>query len=108
MTVSGTIRQGGKKVKITILPDGTTEESEVKDSGRGSYSSVYQSDGRSTSISINGDPREFIIDQLTASLPLPEVLLPVISTVVMTLLHPLLLCGACCYCCCFQTGKVRT
>merc|ERR1712032_1421734 len=98
MTVSGTLVSAGKKVKITILPDGTTEEHE--EAAEGSYSAMYTSDGRSTSIHIEGDPREFIVDLVKSKVPLPAVVMSALSAAIFFLCHPLVLCAGCCYCCC--------
>jgi len=102
MTVSGTIVSQGKKIRITISPDGATEEQEESVSSGRSYSSIYTSDGRSTSIQINGDPRELILDLVKSNIPFPTLLMPAVSFVLFTVCHPLLICAACGYCCCFR------
>lgn len=38
--VSGTLVRDGKRISVTIRPDGTTEESEVSASGRANYRST--------------------------------------------------------------------
>jgi len=107
MTVSGTIAAGGKKVKITIHPDGSTEEHEGQ--AKGSYSTLYQSDGTSTSFHIEGDPRELVVDFMKSWLPLPSMLMPMVSMVIFTLCNPLLCCAGWFYCCCWRDpSKPRT
>merc|ERR1711879_2480 len=89
-TVTGTFVSEGKRVTITIYPDGTTQEHEEQARGGGSYSSVYRSDGRSTSIQISGDPREFLLDAVRNSgLPFAGLLMPVVSFLVFALCNPL-------------------
>eukprot|EP00933_Yihiella_yeosuensis_P074010 TRINITY_DN82825_c0_g1_i1.p1 TRINITY_DN82825_c0_g1~~TRINITY_DN82825_c0_g1_i1.p1 ORF type:complete len:222 (+),score=33.44 TRINITY_DN82825_c0_g1_i1:112-777(+) len=105
-TVTGTIVSGGKKKKLTIYPDGTTEESEEK--GSGAYSSVWESDGHSTSIQLSGDISGMVLDLLGPSIPLASFLLPVISMFFAFICNPLVCCGGCIYFCCFRGRKART
>ncbi|CAE8630675.1 unnamed protein product, partial [Polarella glacialis] len=109
MTVSGTIVSAGKKVKITIYPDGATEESEGASSGPGGYSSLYSSDGRgSTSIHIEGDISQMIVDMVVSKIPpWASAIIPVLSLVLMVLCNPGVLCAGCCYCCCFRPGSQK-
>jgi len=107
MTVSGTLVSNGKRVKLTIHPDGTTEEQESAASGKGSYSSVYKSDGHSTSITIDGDPREFLMDQLKASGFLPAGLVSIVSMLLFTICSPWVCCAGCVYCCCVRGSKAN-
>eukprot|EP00929_Paragymnodinium_shiwhaense_P076254 TRINITY_DN39175_c0_g1_i3.p1 TRINITY_DN39175_c0_g1~~TRINITY_DN39175_c0_g1_i3.p1 ORF type:complete len:257 (-),score=30.26 TRINITY_DN39175_c0_g1_i3:76-780(-) len=99
MTVSGTLVNNGKRVKITIHPDGTTEEHEEKADGRGKYSTMYKADGNSVSLHIDGDVRELIVDTLREKLPLPEFAMSLLSTAIFAICNPLVCCAACCYCC---------
>mmetsp|Transcript_117062 Transcript_117062/g.342892 ORF Transcript_117062/g.342892 Transcript_117062/m.342892 type:complete len:111 (-) Transcript_117062:93-425(-) len=109
MTVSGTIVSGGKRVKITIQPDGTTEEHEDTVGGDASCSSVYTSDGDSTSIEIHGHPRDVILDIVQNNVPLSWLITPVLSAILAVLCNPLFCCAACGYCCCIRSpSKVHT
>jgi hypothetical protein len=104
-TVSGTFKSNGKKVKITIYPDGTTEEHEEESSRGGSYTSFYQSDGQSTSIEITGDPREFLLE-MASGVPALQAGLPVISFLMFYVCSPWVCCAGCFYVCCFRNkGK---
>lgn len=106
-TVTGTIVSGGKRVTITIYPDGTTDEREETRVGGGSYSSMYKKDGGNIQISINGDPREFMLDMMRTHLPLPGFIMSTLSMVMAFVCNPLVCCGGCLYMCCFR-GKART
>merc|ERR1712194_475893 len=99
MTVSGTVKSAGKRAKITIFPDGTVEEEESADTTGGRYSSIYTSDGHSTVMHIEGDPRELIFDFVRSRTGVFGTLLIPILTV---LLHPLMCCGCCGYWCCLR------
>eukprot|EP00747_Dinoflagellata_sp_TGD_P190701 gnl/TRDRNA2_/TRDRNA2_52898_c0_seq1.p1 gnl/TRDRNA2_/TRDRNA2_52898_c0~~gnl/TRDRNA2_/TRDRNA2_52898_c0_seq1.p1 ORF type:complete len:234 (+),score=40.15 gnl/TRDRNA2_/TRDRNA2_52898_c0_seq1:144-845(+) len=100
MTVSGEFVSKGKRVRITIQPDGTTEEQQEDAKFGGSYSSVYTSDGTSTSIHVSGDIRELLMDAASSRLPWP--LAPLLAMIISLLCHPLVCCAGCFYCCCYR------
>lgn len=100
MTVQGIIISGGKKVKITIQPDGTTEEISQEVGGRTQSSYIYTNDGRGgTTIQLSGDPSE-IVKALLPMDRLPQWLTALVTPMIPVVLY--LSCGLCCYsiCCC--------
>ena len=78
MRVSGTLVTGGKRVSITINPDGTTEEHEVATGGRGSYRATTTSMGGATMTTVQFEGS--LGDNLAAML-VPEAIvgIPVIG-----------------------------
>ena len=105
MSVSGTLVRNGKKVSITIHPDGTSDEQEVSAGSSGSYSYVKQtSAGGGTSIQITGS-----LGQAFADAVLPQTMqrLPVVGPALTAGLSwvPCVACVGCCYvCCCRGAG----
>merc|ERR1719436_1582803 len=69
--VSGTLVRNGKRITITIHPDGTSDEKE-EEGARGAYSCVKTTSahGSSTSIQINGS-----IGQAFADFLIPEIVM---------------------------------
>ena len=103
MRVSGSLVRDGKRLSITIHPDGTTDEREEQVSSRGGgYSYVSTSGGGGgsvTSIQLNGS-----IGQAFAEYVVPPVIqeIPRLGPAVTTAVSwaPSLACGFCCYNCC--------
>jgi len=105
MKVSGTFVSSGRRARITINPDGSTEEHE-ESAGRGaSYSSLYRSDGQSTSIEFQGDLGALVLDSLQKYVPLPALLIPAVALLLTVLCNPFVMCGICMYCCCFRAKQ---
>eukprot|EP00746_Dinoflagellata_sp_MGD_P131918 gnl/MRDRNA2_/MRDRNA2_65654_c1_seq1.p1 gnl/MRDRNA2_/MRDRNA2_65654_c1~~gnl/MRDRNA2_/MRDRNA2_65654_c1_seq1.p1 ORF type:complete len:223 (+),score=26.23 gnl/MRDRNA2_/MRDRNA2_65654_c1_seq1:52-720(+) len=106
-TISGTYVSNGRKVSITIYPDGTTEETDTA-SRTGSYSSVYESGNGMTSIHITGNPLDAFADYL-GSKGMPSFVITLISALAGLLCNPLTCCAGCCWCClgCPVPGKRR-
>lgn len=103
MTVSGTIASGGRKVKITIHPDGSTEEHESKSSGtRDNYSTLYSSDGHHTVVQFSGSFADLLSETLLSWFPLPAALASLVGLFLSTLCNPVVCCGIFAYCCCFR------
>jgi len=106
--VTGVLVRNGKRISITIHPDGTTEEEEVIDrSGRGGYTFVSQSSssGQSVSISLG----EGGLGAVLSGLLIPDwlhavpLLGPALALVVSWL--PVLLCLGCCFTCFRGKGR---
>jgi hypothetical protein len=103
-SVTGMLVRDGKRITITIHPDGTSDEQEEA-AGRGrDYTYVSQSggDGGShTSIQISGS-----LGSAFADLVLPETMqrMPVVGDAAATGLSwvPTLACLGCCYVCCWK------
>jgi curved DNA-binding protein CbpA len=96
--VSGTLARGGKRVTVTIHPDGTSDEREEADGGA-DYSYVRQTGGNVTSIQFTGS-----IGQACADYIVPQRMqrVPVVGQALTTGASwaPALLCAGCCYMCC--------
>ena len=95
MRVSGTMVANGKRVSVTIHPDGTTEESEASSSRRaGGYRSVSTSGPGGTMHTVH---LEGGLGENLASFLLPEALAnaPLVGPVLTTTISwvPTLLCG---------------
>ena len=106
MSLSGTLVRNGKKVMITIHPDGTSDEAEQSAASGGSYSYVRSSGaGGSTSIQITGS-----IGQAFADAVLPQTMqrVPVVGAALSTGLSwvPCIACAGCCYVCCCRGAAI--
>ena len=106
--VTGVLVRNGKRISITIHPDGTTEEEEVIDrSGRGGYTFVSQSSpsGQSVSISLG----EGGLGAVLSGMVIPDwlhavpLLGPALAFAVSWL--PVLLCLGCCFTCLRGKGR---
>ena len=102
MRVSGTLVRDGKKVTVTILPDGTTHEEESTASSSSNFSYVRSTGaaGSSTQINIQGSLGEalthLLVPQAMRRVP---VVGPAIGTAV-SWAPTLACCGGCYVCCC--------
>eukprot|EP00930_Biecheleria_cincta_P069950 TRINITY_DN57622_c0_g1_i1.p1 TRINITY_DN57622_c0_g1~~TRINITY_DN57622_c0_g1_i1.p1 ORF type:complete len:232 (-),score=28.70 TRINITY_DN57622_c0_g1_i1:178-873(-) len=97
--VSGALVQNGKRVTITIHPDGSTEEKE--EAGvRGAYSCVRSTGehGSSTSIQINGSVGQAFADYVVPQVVMQSVVGPVVNEACSWI--PTILCVGGCYACC--------
>lgn len=100
MMVQGSLVRGGKRVTVTIHPDGTSEEHE-EDAGKGEYTYVSRSGagGSYTSIQFNGSP-----GQALAAMLVPQTMqrVPIVGPAVTTAVEwvPAMMCLGCCYTCC--------
>ena len=101
MRVSGTLVRDGKKVTVTILPDGTTHEEESTASSSSNFSYVRSTGagGSSTQINIQGSLGEALTHLLV-----PQAMrrVPVVGPAIGTAVSwaPTLACCGCCYVCC--------
>eukprot|EP00316_Scyphosphaera_apsteinii_P012600 CAMPEP_0119339318 /NCGR_PEP_ID=MMETSP1333-20130426/98018_1 /TAXON_ID=418940 /ORGANISM="Scyphosphaera apsteinii, Strain RCC1455" /LENGTH=218 /DNA_ID=CAMNT_0007350815 /DNA_START=20 /DNA_END=676 /DNA_ORIENTATION=+ len=98
--VTGTLVRDGKRISITINPDGTTDEKEEEGAaGKSEYSFVQQSEGGSTTIQFSGS-----IGQALADYVLPQSMqrVPIVGPALSSGLSwaPTLACLGCCYWCC--------
>ena len=97
MRISGTMVANGKRVSVTIHPDGTTEETESATGRTGGYRTVSTSGpgGSMHTVHLEGGLGENL-----AAFLLPEVVagLPVVGPAMVTAVSwvPTLLCGICC------------
>ena len=100
MQVSGTLVRGGKRVTVTIFPDGTSEECEATTRG-GDMTYVNRSGagGSFTSVQIQGS-----VGKALASAIVPESMqrVPVVGPAVSTAVEwlPAAMCIGCCFLCC--------
>lgn len=106
MRVSGTLVRDGKRITITINPDGTSDEKEEAGaSGSYTYMSSTDASGRGmTHIQLTGS-----IGQAFADAVMPQTMqrVPVLGPALSTGLSwmPCLACVGCCYvCCCRGSG----
>ena len=104
--VSGTLVRGGKRVTITIHPDGTTDETE-EEGARGSYSYVSRSGpGGGTQIHIEGSIGRALAD---AVVPQSMQRIPLVGPALTTAVSwtPAIVCMGCCYVCCCRSTAPR-
>ena len=104
MSLSGTLARNGRKVTITIHPDGTSDEVEQSAGASGSYSYVRSSTaGGGTSIQITGS-----LGQAFADAVLPQTMqrIPLVGPTLSAGLSwmPCVACVGCCYFCCCRGG----
>ena len=100
MSITGTLVRDGKRVTITIHPDGSSDEEEQRSAGRGGYTMVKQSGGGGgTSVHLQVDDLgaflgEMLVPEWLQGSAIGAVLLQVLAWV------PTLLMLLCCYSCC--------
>ncbi|CAJ1395571.1 unnamed protein product [Effrenium voratum] len=103
LKVTGTFKSRGKKVTITIHPDGTTEEHEEVSRG-GGYSSVTTigEDGAQSNMQISLD-----LSQLAENFenPLLRWSVSILLPLLVCLCNPCCWCAGCGYYCCFRKSR---
>eukprot|EP00928_Gymnodinium_smaydae_P081286 TRINITY_DN64833_c0_g1_i1.p1 TRINITY_DN64833_c0_g1~~TRINITY_DN64833_c0_g1_i1.p1 ORF type:complete len:292 (+),score=59.46 TRINITY_DN64833_c0_g1_i1:93-878(+) len=103
MRISGTLVRNGRRVTITINPDGTSDEKE-EHGAQGSYSVVSRRDEYGgTSVVITGSLGDFLAENL---LPEPVRSLPLLGPALILVASwlPTLSCMSCLWCCCCRRG----
>ena len=101
MQVSGTLVRGGRRVTITIHPDGTSDEIDAAaGNGNAAYSYVRSTGGGGgTQIQITGS-----LGQAFADAVIPQAMqrIPIVGPALNTGMSwvPCLACAGCCYMCC--------
>ena len=106
MKVSGMLVRNGKRVTITIHPDGTSDETEETAGSSAAYSYVSSSGGAGgtgTHIQITGS-----LGQAFADAVLPQTMqrMPIVGPALSTGLSwvPCIACVGCCYICCCRSA----
>lgn len=102
-TVSGVLVRDGVKIKIKILPDGTSEEQETDVQGQGSYS--YTSSGRGTSIHIEGGLGVILPDLLLPAWLQSVPILGNLLVFVVSWVPAIMFLGCFWQCCCRRTSR---
>jgi curved DNA-binding protein CbpA len=100
MRVSGTLVRDGKRITLTINPDGTSDEKEgVADGSDGHYSYVTRSSPGSMHVQFNGSLGQAFADYILPPTSLvPAPIRPALAYMLTWV--PTCLCLSCCWACC--------